>query len=233
MTTVVIMQPYFFPYIGYYQLIAQSDVFVLYDEVQYIRSGWSNRNRILRQCSPHYLTFPLVSADFRLSYRERAYKEGQDSRDQILRSVTEAYKKAAYFDVVYALVAEIMSFPSATVSIFNRNAIAKTAGYLGVDRRIIASSELEPSPKLAGPARVLDICRQLGGTRYVNAIGGQALYDKHQFAEAGMELTFCRTREIKYDQGCKDQFPNLSIIDVMMHNSPQAIQAMLDEYDLV
>lgn len=233
MTTVAIMQPYFFPYIGYYQLIARSDVFVVYDDAQYIRSGWSNRNRILRDGVPHFLTFPVDKAHYELTYRERHYQATPENRQRILRSVSEAYKRAPQFGAVMPIIEDIMAFPDSEVAAFNRNLIERTSDYLGIATPIVLSSAVDKPQGLSGQDRVIAICKALGATRYVNAIGGVALYDRDRFEKEGIELFFNRTKTIAYPQGGGEPVANLSIIDVMMYNPREAAAAMLDEYDLV
>ena len=233
MTTVAIMQPYFFPYIGYYQLIAHTDAFVLYDDAQYIRNGWSNRNRILREGTPHYLTFPVENAHYTLSFARRRYQASAENRNRILRSITEAYKRAPHFSTAMPLIEEIMSFPDPRVAAFNRNLLEKSCAYLGIATPIIDSSAVKIPSDLSGQDRVLAICKALGASRYLNTIGGLSLYDRESFAVKGIRLFFIRTRTLLYDQGCRERVPNLSIIDVIMFNSFEKVRGMLDEYESV
>lgn len=232
MTTAAIMQPYFFPYIGYFQLIAASDIFILYDDSQYIQSGWSNRNRILRDCFVHYLTFPVKKANFKLPYCQRYYKNDEESRDRVLRSVREAYRRAPRYDEVMPLIESLMLYPDLTVSKFNRNIIEAIAAALGIATRIIEATELDIPSELIGPARVIAICRQVGAMRYVNMSGGAHLYDRGAFAAECLELTFLKASAPAYDQKCREPITRLSIIDVMMFNDPTAIRSMLGAYDL-
>jgi hypothetical protein len=230
---VSIMQPYFFPYIGYFQLIAQSDVFVFHDDVQYIKGGWINRNRILdRKGCDTWVTLPIAAASHRLAIRERTYLSGKENArhiQHILRKIENAYRLAPNFSKVFPLLREMLAFGDTNVAGFNINLLESIAGYLGLRARFTRSSELPKTEGLTGQARVIDICSHLGATRYVNPVGGSDLYEAKAFARRGISLLFFETA-IDPRQG---KFPYLSIIHTLMNESDAAIHDRLRRYRIV
>jgi hypothetical protein len=227
------MQPYFFPYIGYFQLIAQSDVFVLHDDVQYIKGGWVNRNRILLNGEVRLITLPVQKDAYHLPINARHYVEDQRARKDILNLVRQAYMKAPRFSEVFPLIEDLLMFGDTNVARFNENLIRKIATFMGISTRIINSSEMEKDNALAGEPRVIEICRCLGGTDYTNPEGGQALYDSANFRDAGISLRFLVMRPVPYSQTGEGFVPYLSIMDMLFSCGLEAIKRYLSEYDLI
>src|SRR6185437_10468430 len=124
-----IMQPYFFPYIGYFQLIAHCDVFVLHDDVQYIKGGWINRNRILVNHRAVWITFPVLRAAHHCNIRDRYYSSDPEDRNRLLRRIAGAYRTSPCFGQVYPLIEEIMAFRNTNVAAFNTNLIQCVAAH--------------------------------------------------------------------------------------------------------
>jgi hypothetical protein len=224
---VAIMQPYFFPYIGYFQLMDAVDVFVFYDDAQYMKGGWVNRNRILLDGTPAWWTFPIVRDDYRLSIRERCYARTPEQVRSLLGKLEGAYREAPHFDAARSLVADYLLHDEPLVSGFNQSVLADLASRLGMRSRLIASSTIDHNRSLGGQDRVIELCRRLGATRYLNASGGRALYDACAFAAAGMELGFVEPEPTDYSQFGQAHVPFLSIVDVLMFNSLPAARAML------
>lgn len=233
MITVGIMQPYFFPYVGYFQLLRACDVFVLLDDVQYIKGGWINRNRILLDGRPHWLTFPVEKAPLHHRINERSYQASGESRAAVPNLLANAYRKAPHLGSAMELVDGVMASPDANVAAFNRNLIERVAERLGIATRILSSSEMETTPGLRGQERVIDICRRLEAGTYINSIGGTELYQHDAFAAAGITLKFLKARPEPYPQFGGEFVPFLSIIDVMMFNTPAGAAKLLDAYDLL
>ncbi|MBF6651257.1 WbqC family protein, partial [Methylobacter sp. BlB1] len=173
---VTIMQPYLFPYIGYFQLLECSDIFVVGDDMQYIKGGWINRNRILVNQEPCWLTFPVQGDSADLPINQRHYVESQNVRSKILRRIECAYRKTPYFKDIYPVIADMMSFSSSNVSEFNTNAIRCLASLLKIQCRILVASELEKDNSLKCQDRVIETNRCVGSSHYINPIGGMALY---------------------------------------------------------
>jgi hypothetical protein len=231
---VAVMQPYFLPYIGYFQLLAAVDQFVVYDTIQYTKKGWINRNRMLRSGEVVTFSLPLKKGSDFLDICDRRIADDFDPV-KLGNAFAGAYRKAPEFDRVMPLVADILSFPSMNLSTFVRNSIEACCGYLGIRTRLIASSDLEGSKtNLTGADRVLALCKALDANTYLNPIGGLDLYQPSVFAESGIALKFLKTRPEPYPQGVAGFQPFLSIIDVMMSNPVERISEMLQSgYDLV
>lgn len=233
MRSIAIMQPYFLPYIGYFQLLAAVDQFVVYDNIQYTKKGWINRNRLLRQGRDVTFSLPLKKASDYLDIKARTIAEDFD-RIKLLNQFKEAYQKAPYFEPVYALVRDAVMNNAANLFDFIDFSIRKVCAYLAISTDIIVSSSLDMNHDLQGVDRVIGICQHLGAARYINAIGGQELYSKAKFAEHAIELKFLKPQYFEYKQFAYDFVPWLSIIDVMMFNSTEQVQGYLrHHYELV
>ncbi len=233
---VSIMQPYLFPYIGYFQMINCSDYFVIADDVQFIRKGWINRNRILLNGEPLLITLPLKRDSTFLNINERSFdnQNGSKGRSTFLNKIKNSYHKAPEFSEVYSLIEKIMYCEKDNVAEFTHNSIQQICAYLDIRTEILIESEFNLSPALGYQDSVIYVCKKLKADRYINPIGGMDLYSKRKFAENGIELKFIKTREtLEYRQLYYQFVPNLSIIDVMMFNPRDRIKAMLTEYDLV
>jgi hypothetical protein len=206
-TRLAIMQPYFFPYLGYFQLISAVDRFVFYDDVNFIRGGWINRNRINLDNKPAYITVQV-------SRRQPRWRE------KILGTLTGAYARAPYFAEVFTLARSVLTNEAPSIAAVAEASIRAVLNYLDLPIEIVTSSRVYENGNLRGPERVLDICRREGAAIYVNAPGGAALYDAGQFEEAGVSLRFLKVDISPYNQGRNGNFiPGLSVIDVLMHNS--------------
>ena len=227
------MQPYFFPYIGYFQLISSSDLFVLHDDVQYIKGGWVNRNRILMKGEVRMITLPVQKGPHDLPINERRYVADLQVRKQILNIIKQAYAKAPCYPQVFPMVEELLMYDEANVAYFNENLIRRIVSYLGLQCRIITSSSMDKNNDLAGEMRVVDICGRLGATDYTNPEGGQALYHANTFRTAGIELRFLCMRPRPYLQQSPEFVPYLSIIDGLMQLGPHGIKPYLIEFDLI
>ncbi|WP_114167009.1 WbqC family protein [Exiguobacterium sp. TNDT2] len=230
---VAIMQPYFFPYLGYFQLIHAVDAFVVYDDVHFIKKGWIHRNRILLDSVPHPFTLSVqkMSQNRLIGDHERAQPD--EIAEQQLQLLRHAYSKAPQFEHAYPLLERVIRHPERNVGKYLAYGLEEVARHLGISTTFILSSELNAGVGLKGQARIIHICEQLGATHYINAINGVDLYDADVFEQTGIDLSFIETESIAYDQGPCPFQPNLSIIDVMMHCSPQEIRLMLDRYALV
>lgn len=222
------MQPYFFPYLGYFQLIAASDMFVLHDDVQYIKHGWVNRNQILLRGGARMITFPVRKGSHSLPINARQYVSDVQARKDLLNLIRTAYAQAPCFEDVFPLVEQAFTFDDLNVAHFNENLIRRTAAFIGIDRRIIVSSEMDKNNTLAGEARVIDICEALGASTYINPIGGTALYDHNHFEAVGIRLRFLKSSNTPYRQGDQPWMPSMSIIDVLMYNPTEAVRSLLN-----
>ncbi|WP_345974718.1 WbqC family protein [Sulfurimonas sp. HSL3-7] len=232
--TIAIMQPYLFPYIGYWQLIDAVDKFVVYDNIQFEKGGWFNKNNILLFGKKTLFSIPLKKDSYQLDVVERRLADHASQQiDKILRQIENGYKKAPYFNDVFPLLESIFSFDEKNLFFYTYNSIMKVAEYLDIDTEIVVSSTLKIDHTLKGEEKVLAINKYLHADHYINAIGGQSLYVKETFAKAGVKLNFIDTKIIEYKQFDDVFVPFLSIIDIMMFNSKEKIQTMLKSYTLI
>lgn len=236
MKTVAIMQPYFFPYIGYFQLINAVDSFLIYDDVQYIKGGWINRNRILLNGNPHYITLPVEKGHWRDKISERNFSSPkfEQAKAKIVRQLSSAYGKAPYFSGVMHLVEQVFACEERNVARFLINHLRKVCDYLRIETPFLISSETQKqNAELSGQNRGIAMCKALEAHRYINAIGGMDLYDPSSFEQERIKLNFIKTLDFSYYQFGDTFVPNLSIIDVMMFNDVEQIREYLAMYELV
>ncbi len=225
-----ILQPYLFPYIGYFQLISYCDIIVLHDDVQYISGGWINRNRILVNGVPTWLTLPVCAAPHSRAINQRSYTQGEGGPARIVNRIKSAYHKATEIDRVLPVITDIMAYKDSNVADFNAYAIAVITRHLNIDISILRSSAIPGLDGLKGVDRVIALCKALGASTYVNPIGGIGLYAPDVFAEAGIDLCFLKALPRAYPQFTPSFIPCLSVVDVMMHNDQAALMNRLAEY---
>lgn len=230
MKKVAIMQPYLFPYIGYFQLMNAVDEYVIYDNVQYIKNGWINRNNILVSNDKSLFTIILSSTSPNKLINEI---EVIDNFKKFQKTVGMVYSKAPHKKNVLGLIERICSYPDKNLANFIGNSFKEINSYLNIDTKLIFSSKLNKNNSLKGEDKVIAICKQLHAGVYINAIGGRELYLEERFKQEGLELKFLKSGNIQYEQFRKDFVPNLSIIDVMMFNTAEQIKKMLNDYELV
>jgi hypothetical protein len=226
-----VMQPYIFPYIGYFQLIHTSDKFVFYDDVNYIKQGWVNRNRILINESPSYFSIPLRNASSNALIKDTRIDFSEKKRNKLLRTFDQNYKKAPFYNEVSELISDVLSIDTDNISELATESILRTCDYLGLVREFHLSSERYGNQELDRTERLLDMCDKEKADKYVNSEGGRHLYSKEEFEVNGIELSFLTPEPRSYQQFSKDFVSNLSIIDVLMHNSrPSALEILANDY---
>ncbi len=233
--TIAIMQPYFLPYIGYFQLVRAADRFVVYDNIQFTKKGWINRNRILANGKDEYITLPLKKDSDYLHVDQRVLADtfAQDSQ-ATLRKIAGAYRKAPHFQAVFPLLERIYQFEDHNLFRFIFHSLEEVCRYLEIGTEFVVSSTVDIDHKLRAEEKVKALCRALGARAYVNPIGGTELYDREDFAQNGIELRFLKANPIEYQQFNHPFVPWLSILDVMMFNSADQISTMLEkEYTIV
>lgn len=228
-----IMQPYFMPYIGYWQLMNLVDQYVVYDDVNFIKGGWINRNRILVNGAPKYFNVPMLGSSSNALINEVRVDHNEAVIRKSLRSIEGAYRKAPYYDIVSPMLEEILWCGEDNIAKYIKHSFDVIGNYLDIGTELIMSSDLKKNNDLRGQDKVLAICRLLGAKEYYNAIGGQELYSYEAFREQGLQLNFVETQAIVYKQFDSEFQPNLSIIDVMMFNSKERIKEYLEAYTLI
>ena len=227
------MQPYFLPYIGYFQLIGAVDRFVVYDNIKYTKKGWINRNRMLQNGADVMFSLPLKSDSDYLDIAERELTPDFNG-DKLLAQIANNYRRAPQFAETYALMERIVRHPERNLFGYLQHALVQCCDHLGIDTEIVVSSTLPADHTLKAQERVLDLCKVTGSTTYINAIGGVELYSKNEFRANGIELQFLRAQALNYQQGAAPFVPWLSILDVMMFNPREAVSAHIASgYELV
>ena len=227
-----IMQPYFFPYIGYWQLINAVDVFVVYDNIQHTKKGWINRNRYLQNGKDAVFSISLKKDSDFLDVKDRIISD-DFNKIKLLNQIKEAYKKAPYFDQAFSHFKSVVSNNENNLFEYIFFSIKETCKYLNIETKIIKSSDIDINHGLKSQDKVLAICKNIGTNTYINTIGGQELYSKELFSEQGIDLKFIKTESIIYNQFDNEFVPWLSIIDVMMFNNQEEISKMLHDYQLI
>ncbi len=230
----VIMQPYLFPYLGYYQLLLEADTFVSYDDVAYRKQSWINRNRILINGGASHFTVPVTNASSFRPIRDVCISDRPPDRWRIklLKTLSSAYYRAPHFDAIFPLVEGILTSATTHIATLGLASIVEVARYLNLRTHCVTSSAAYHNSHLTGQERVLDICRIEGATDYVNPIGGVELYSRQAFRDAGVTLSFLRSDPVEYRQFGAPFVPALSIIDVLMFNSRTEVQGYLRRYQL-
>jgi hypothetical protein len=201
MKKTAIMQPYFLPYLGYWQLIAAVDEFILYDNIEFTKKGWFNRNRILENGHDRLFTVPVKKDSDYLDVVERSLADDADKENaRTLRVIQANYKKAPYFAETYPLIEQCFTYDEKNLFEYIHHSIRKVCAHLNIDTPITVSSTVQADHSLKAEQKVMAICKAVNATVYVNSIGGVELYDKDQFANSGLELQFLKPSLREYAQ---------------------------------
>jgi hypothetical protein len=225
-----VMQPYLFPYIGYYQLAYYSDVYVFYDDVNYIKGGYINRNNILANSVSQRFTWPIEKAS---SFKKINQLEFSKNSRKILSTIRQSYSKAPYFLDVFPLIERVLQPDNYNVAAVASSSIIEVFNYLGIEKKFIFSSELSYDRELPAQDKLFEICNIIGATDYCNALGGIDLYSKSDFLENNINLYFLKPTSVSYKQQNDEFVPFLSMIDVLMFNSREHVSKMLSEFSFI
>lgn len=242
------------PYIGYFQAIKAVEKYILYSNLTFIKDGWMNRNRLqLRNGQVQTISVPLKHKSSNTMIYDIEVDNSQPWQKKLLKTIYLNYKPSAYFDEVYPFLEKLLTPQYASLTELNAVTIKAIADYLNIDTEIewdntrfldmetlldVVEDDYSVMPFLTTRpirkvARVLEMCRREGCEYFVNAIGGQALYSKEEFALYGIDLHFVKTHDFVYKQLTEGFEPNLSIIDVLMHNGKEGTEKLIDEYTLI
>lgn len=233
-----IMQPYFFPYLGYISLIKHTDEFILFDTVQFIRHGWIERNRILKQNEGwQYINVPLLKHELQTKIKDIKIDNSQNWQEKILAQLQHYKKKSPFFNETINVIRQGFSEPTDSITKLNYNTLKATCEYLGIpfNCSIFSERNLKIEEATAPDEWALNICKALKYDEYWNPPGGQEFFDSEKYKNAGINLVFQKPILDYYSQrrGPENFEPGLSIIDIMMFNSPEQINQMLDKYELI
>ncbi|HEY6489985.1 MAG: WbqC family protein [Terracidiphilus sp.] len=232
-TTAAIMQPYFLPYIGYFQLIAAVNLFIVYDNIKYTKKGWINRNRFLCNGRDVMFSLPLKGDSDLLDIRDRRLAADFNG-GRLVNQLTAAYRKAPYFEHAFPIVEEILHQKEENLFQFLYHSIVLICKHIGITTEIRISSDIPIDHSLKNQDKVLALCETVGSNVYVNAIGGLELYSKDDFLARNIKLKFIRSKPFQYRQFDDEFVPWLSIVDVLMFNARETIrEAVHSNYELI
>lgn len=228
-----VMQPYIFPYIGYFQLLHAVDEFVLYDDVQYIRRGWINRNRILINNQASLFHFRVDHGSVKDLINEKKLNNFCEDKAKFLKMCEISYRKAPYFEEVFPLLEKCMEYNGTAIYELIFLSLEIICNYIKIDTHLLLSSDIKKDTKLKGQQRILDVCLAIQADTYINNIGGSLMYDRQIFSEQKIELKFIKQSVEPYMQFKNSFIPSLSIVDVMMFNSVEQIILLLEGSEII
>ena len=224
-----VMQPYLFPYIGYFQLIYAADLFLIYDDVAYIKQGYINRNSILSPNGATRFTIPVPGASSNKLISELTLSEDVA---KVLKTIEQSYSKAPHFEEVFSIIRGALELDDRSIASVCQKSFEDIFSYLGLEKQFKKTSELDYDRSASARDRLITLCHQFGADCYINAPGGRDLYLKSDFQEQGVELKFLEPSPKKYHQGGSEFVPNLSVIDVLMNCPPSEVMRMLKSFRL-
>ena len=231
MTRVAIMQPYLFPYIGYYQLVFAADKFVFFDDVNFRKKSYIQRNSILLDGEPCLFTLPVIAASQNKKIRDLEFSIEVGS---VLNKIRESYLNAPYFNQIFPMVEHVLGSKSRCLADVCEMSIREVFGLAGLSVEILRSSDLDYDREADAQGKILDIVKSLRGDLYLNPPGGRGLYSRGEFRENGIELYFLESVQTPYQQANLTGFvENLSVIDVLMWAGTEGLRERLDSHRLV
>jgi hypothetical protein len=228
-----IMQPYFLPYIGYFQLLASVDKFIIYDNIKYTKKGWINRNRMLLNGTDAIFSLPLKKGSDSLDVVERELAP-EFNRRKLLNQFKGAYVRAPQFELTYPVMERIVQHDEVNLFRYIHHSIIRLCEHLGIKKEIRISSEIGIDHELKGQDKVLALCKAAGASTYINTIGGVELYAKDDFRTHGIDLQFIKARPFEYEQFVAPFVPWLSIVDLLMFNPLHVVRTYVNQgYELI
>ena len=227
-----IMQPYFLPYIGYWQLINVVDIFVIYNNIQYTKKGWFNRNRYLLNGKDALFSINLKNDSDFLNVNQR-FLSPEYKRGKLIETFQNAYYKAPMKKNIFPFIEKIINCPSNNLFDYIYNSITEICEYLKIKTKIVISSTINIDHSLKSEQKVIAICKELQAGTYINSMGGMELYSKESFAKENINLNFIKSKPVFYKQFDNEFVEWLSILDVMMFNSVKEITKIMDNYELL
>lgn len=235
MKKIGIMQPYFLPYIGYFQLLNMVDEFVIYDNIEFSKASWIRRNRMLQNGKDAYFTLPIKKdSDFLDVDQRYLIDEFEIEASKLLRRIESNYSKAPYFKDFFPVVQEIILCNERNLFDYILNSVYCIKDYLKIETPIKVFSKLGKDVHLLrAQDKVIGVCKALQATHYINSFGGKHLYDSESFQKEQLQLLFFKPREMEYSQFDNDFLPFLSIMDVCMFNDVSQVREYLNQYEII
>ncbi len=230
-----IMQPYLFPYIGYYQLIHAADKFIAYDDVNFIKQGWINRNSILANGKLIIFSVPLdnQSSFSKINETNISQKLYPIWKKKFIKTIQQNYNKAPFYKEVFPIIESVFNIETCNIAELAVNSLKLVSNYLDITTVFEDTSAIYQNQNLSSQDRIIDLCEKETATIYINSIGGQELYSKKEFLKKNIKLHFLKTGTINYNQFNSEFVPNLSIIDVLMFNDVPTINEFLTNFELI
>ena len=228
------MQPYFVPYLGYFQLMCAADKFLIYDQIQFTKKGWINRNRIANNGQPDYITLSLKKDSDYLNISQRCLSDNWvNDKKKLLNRFYASYRAAPQFEEVHELFARILNYPSKNLHDFLVNSIVEVKEFLSLPCELVNGPEQDDT-SLRSVDRILNLCEVYGADEYLNPIGGLDLYKGEDFMRSGVKLAFLKMNDIRYQQSQPDFLSSLSVLDVLMFNDRTIVRDwVLLEYSIL
>jgi hypothetical protein len=232
---IAVMQPYIFPYVGYFCLIQAADIFVFYDDVNFITRGRINRNQIILNGEVYNFTVPLIKSSQNKSINDVEIFELKEFSKKFIKQIEYSYRDSKFFDCGLQYVENVLHSGHNKISDLAITSVLKFYEYIGINKIFLSSSDhFAESKNLKKADRLIYITRSLGSDEYINSIGGMKLYSKNYFKERGINLRFINPNLKNYKQpNCEKFIPGLSIIDLLMNNSPKEIIGLISDYDFI
>lgn len=223
-----VMQPYLFPYIGYFELVSKVDKFVFLDDVNFIKKGWINRNRLVVGGNPIFFTCPLQSVSQNKKISETQISQSENWSEKFKKTLYNSYGKATFFNDVYPIIERIVDNSKKSISLLAADSVIAISEYLNLNTKFTFSSNLKNS-HLKGVERILNICEHESATTYFNLPGGESLYSSDHFSKRGIVINFIAPNIFEYPQFTNSFIPAMSIIDVLMHCEPSFVVEKINE----
>ncbi|MBZ0182681.1 MAG: WbqC family protein [Melioribacteraceae bacterium] len=230
---IAIMQPYFLPYIGYFQLINAVDKFIILDDVNFIKKGWINRNRIVFEGQEIRFTIPLKKASQNKKICEIEISTDTNWKEKLISTFNQKYGKADSYNKVFPLIKECILSIENNLSTFVTESLKKISNYLGISTEFINTSRNYNIDFLNGQEKIIEICKKENADHYLNLSGGRDLYKNEEFANNNIKLSFMKMNYFEYKRMNQKFVPSLSIVDVLMFNNISSIKDMLNRYTLL
>lgn len=230
-----VMQPYIFPYLGYFQLVEAVDTFTFFDDVNFIKKGWIHRNQLLVSGQKYLFSVPLQQASQNKLIKDIYLHSSSYSqwRAKFLKTIRQSYYRAPFFQDVFRLLTRVLERPHQTIAELAIDSVESVARFIGLKTSFNTSSSLDYDHNLSGQDKIIKICTLQQATTYVNPIGGTSLYEAEKFSQRDLALRFIQSSPIQYVQGKNNFVPHLSMIDVLMHNEIASVNRFLQQYTLI
>lgn len=228
------MQPYFLPYIGYFQLIKGVDEFIIYDNIQYSRKGWIQRNRMLENGKDVFISLSLKKDSDYLDVRDRKLSaQWPQDKKRLLRRISANYRRAPFYSDIFPLIENIFNYENDNLFEFIFNSVKEICNLLDINTKITISSTLDIDHSLRSQEKVIALVKNVQGQIYLNPIGGLELYNNQDFIDSNIKLEFHKAKPISYTQFKNEFIPWLSILDILMFNPVSQVKEWLEAYEII